>query len=425
MPLGIVQIVLLAVALGIYPRLSDAATERVTYSFAGGSDGAFPDAGLIADKNGTLYGTTIGGGASGSGAIFALKPPIVSGGAWTEAVLYSFTSGPDGGAPVAALVEDSRGTLYGTTPAGGTSGFGTVFELKPPIVSGGAWIETVLYSFTDRADGGVPFDRLLLGNHGALFGTAESGGFHDFDGFGVVFGLTPPSIPGGSWSEATLTAFEGDTDGSAPLGGLTMGKSGAVAFGTTAGANLANNCGTVFEISPPNKLHNSWSRTNIFTFPTSITVICYDGEFPSAGVVSDAGGNLYLTASESGPVVNGGVGSVVSLAPQGSSWVANRLYSFTGGADGGHPDADLTILRDGTLLSTTEQGGSMDFGTVFELTPPAMLGGSWSETVLHSFTGGSGGSYPLSNLLAFKGALYGTTQGGGASNMGTVFAVGP
>ena len=105
-------------------KVSMAGTETVLHSFTGGNDGGFPEAGLIKDKAGNFYGTTAGGGTDGAGTVFAITP------AGTETVLYSFTGGKDGGGPEASLIMDKAGNLYGTT-AGGGSGYGTVFEIQP------------------------------------------------------------------------------------------------------------------------------------------------------------------------------------------------------------------------------------------------------------------------------------------------------
>jgi uncharacterized repeat protein (TIGR03803 family) len=110
-----------------------ASVETVLHSFAGGSDGADPEAGLIADEHGALYGTTFAGGSSNNGTVFKLTPHANGHTDWTKAVLYSFCSQPscsDGAAPIAGLIADEQGTLYGTTLSGGSSGAGTVFKLK-------------------------------------------------------------------------------------------------------------------------------------------------------------------------------------------------------------------------------------------------------------------------------------------------------
>ena len=164
-------------------KITPAGTESVLYSFAGGADGAHPHAGLVLGANGDLYGTTIVGGASNDGTVFRITP------AGTESVFYSFAGGTDGAHPHAGLVMDASGNLYGTTSGGGTSGLGTVFKITPTST------ESVLYSFDysprERTDGALPASRLVLGAGGNLYGTTIAGGA---SGHGTVFKITPVGI---------------------------------------------------------------------------------------------------------------------------------------------------------------------------------------------------------------------------------------
>lgn len=153
--------------------------EKTLYFFTGNLDGGTPDAGVIFDKFGNLYGTTSTGGKYNSGTVFELAP---GNGTWTESVLYNFTGGLDGGFPSAAPIIDNNGTLFGTAFNGGTNGYGTVFQLTP---SAGAWTETVLYSFTGGNDGALPLGSLLLDGN-VVIGAATEGGSNDT---GVVFAV--------------------------------------------------------------------------------------------------------------------------------------------------------------------------------------------------------------------------------------------
>jgi hypothetical protein len=162
--------------------------ESVLYAFQGGNDGELPEAGLVADKAGNLYGTTVAGGSvvssicpSGCGTAFQLKPPSTAGGVWTESVIYNFQEGLDGAGPAGSLIFDDAGNLYGTTNGGGGStlcrsgagavGCGTVFRLSPPSTTGEPWTETVLYSFQGGSDGAGPEAGVVLDHAGNLFGT--------------------------------------------------------------------------------------------------------------------------------------------------------------------------------------------------------------------------------------------------------------
>ena len=154
------------------------------YSFAGpNADGASPEAPLAIGAGGVLYGTTFGGGPSYMGTVFELTPQ--TGGTYTETVLYSFTgkSSGDGYGPKAGLIITKAGVLYGTTEYGGIansscpSGCGIVFALTPPSVPGGAWTKSIVYSFTGRnGDGAFPLGGVVLGPGGVLYGTTSGGG---------------------------------------------------------------------------------------------------------------------------------------------------------------------------------------------------------------------------------------------------------
>ena len=168
--------------------------EKVLLNFNGMDGGFYPEAGLILDPEGNLYGTSSAGGTYGYGTVFELTP--AQGGGWTQTVLYSFMFGRDGAYPQGGLIFDAVGNLYGTTPYGGTYGYGTVFELSP--VAGGGWTETVLYSFNDNngTDGVYPEAGLIFDAAGNLYGTTLVGGPYycpggDGYGCGTVFELTP------------------------------------------------------------------------------------------------------------------------------------------------------------------------------------------------------------------------------------------
>ena len=157
---------------------------KTLYKFKDGADGGLPQAGLIFDQAGSLYGTAEGGG-KGGGVVFQLVPK--SKGGWTQKVLYQFMGGEDGAFPAAGLIFDPTGSLYSTTAEGGTQNSGTVFQLAPN--SDGSWTENPLYSFCSTAncvDGSTPVSSLVLGSSGALYGTTINGGANQA---GVVFQL--------------------------------------------------------------------------------------------------------------------------------------------------------------------------------------------------------------------------------------------
>ena len=202
------------------------------YRFTGSSDGANPAAGVIADKEGALYGTTVLGGNNcpyvSCGTVFKLTPPATGQTTWRETVLYSFTGGSDGYAPVAGLIFDNQGALYGTTYYGGNNctygSCGTVFKLTLPRKGQTAWTETVLYKFCSQpgcSDGANVYASLIADRDGALYGATIGGGSGcpQSGGCGTVFKLTRPTTGQTPWTETVLYSFTGGpSDGRAPRG---------------------------------------------------------------------------------------------------------------------------------------------------------------------------------------------------------------
>jgi uncharacterized repeat protein (TIGR03803 family) len=359
----------------------------VLHSFAGGADGATPHAGLVVDTSGNLYGTTTAGGTSDLGTVFKLDAT------GKETVLYSFAGGADGATPNAGLVLDPSGNLCGTTTSGGTSSLGTVFKLD---MTG---TETFLYSFTGATDGATPRAGLLLDPSGILYGTTAAGGTSNA---GTVFKLNTTG------TEAVLYSFTGKADGGNPQAGLVLDTAGDL-FGTTSsGGSFVDlcaygGCGVVF------KLDTTGAETVLYAFTDGV-----DGGFPQAGLVLDAAGNLYGTASGGGSADDG---VVFRLDTAGKETV---LYSFTGSADGSGPQGTLIFDHADNLYGTAFAGGASNRGTVFELDTAGKV------TVLHTFTGEDGATPYAGLVLDGAGNLYGTTTAGGASsNLGTVFDLTP
>ncbi len=269
----------LGVTLGIVFQLSPpstvggAWTETILHNFPGYpyGDGAGPNSDLIVDAKGNLYGSTGAGGnvctepgdQEGScGTVFQLSPPATKGGAWTESVLFEFSSTlyPVG------LAADKQGNLYGVNYYAGTGpcfgyadylgGCGEVFQLTPPAVSGGAWLKNSIYSFTGGSDGAFPTARVILSSNGKIYGTTSAYSLScpaSYNGCGAVFSLNPPTAPGGAWTETTLHQFGGNNDGATPWSGLLIGKYGI--FGTTYSGGTSTQCGTsgcgvAFQIVP-------------------------------------------------------------------------------------------------------------------------------------------------------------------------------
>jgi uncharacterized repeat protein (TIGR03803 family) len=382
-------------------NLTGSPTFGVVYNFTG-VDAKSSSAALLQASDGNLYGTTALGGTNDAGAIFRVGNLS---GTPTEGVLYSFSGGADGGQPFASLIEASDGNLYGTTRMGGTSGYGTVFEVSS---FAGTPSLTVLYSFTGGSDGGYPNAALLQASDGNLYGTTV-GGFPI--GPGSVFRI---SNLGGTPTFSVIYSFTGGPDGGYSRASLIQASDGNL-YGTTSHGGVGD-FGTVFKIS---NLAGTPTESVIYSFLGGV-----DGEFPEAALVQASDGKLYGTAPDAGKTGNGVVFSVGNLA---DAPIFSVVYAFGGGVDGSTPSASLIQASDGDLYGTTFQGGASGnctdgCGTVFAITN---LAGTPTESVLYRFTGGADGSFPFASLIqASDGNLYGTTAGGGiVDGAGAVFAM--
>jgi uncharacterized repeat protein (TIGR03803 family) len=336
----------------------------------------------------------------------------------TLTTLYNFTSSQgDAANPAGPLTIGELGVLLGT--AGGDDIEGTVFELSPPAAPGAPWTETILHGFSSFHGGFGPSGGVAIGSNGVLYGTTTlSGGDHQC---GNVFGLIPrkPVSPGAAvdWVEAPVFNRFDIYNGCQP-DGVVIGRDGAL-YGTTAGGGPIQSacnpggCGTVFKLAPPDSPLSEWMHTVLFNFAAQ------SGWLPLGGLTMGQSGELYGTTFFDGP---GGAGTVFELKPPdspGGTWSFSVLYSFTNAnGDGGGPDGGVVAGPNGSLYGVTQNGGANGLGTVFELKPPRSPGAAWSEGVLFSF-GGADGAEPETNLAIGPGpgtafALYGTTWYGGS-----------
>jgi uncharacterized repeat protein (TIGR03803 family) len=230
---------------------------KVLYSFSGGSDGRYPAAGLTWDQSGNLYGTTTNTGlVTLRGLVFQLRP---SGGSWKERVLHRFAGGSDGDTPSSTLTFDSAGNMYGTTLYGGGRGYGTIFQLNPQ--QNGSWKYRVIHRFRGT-DGDYPVASVILDAKGNLYGTASGGGPQ---GSGAVFELIRGQK--GSWTEKSLHNFGlNPLSGIGPQSGLLFDTSGNLWGTTLGGGNLGckGGCGVVFELTPNS--HDTWKESVMHTF---------------------------------------------------------------------------------------------------------------------------------------------------------------
>ena len=314
--------------------------ETVLYRFLGGADGAWPTGALVRDATGVIYGTTYGGGADctdeGCGTVFKLDKTL------KKTVLHRFI-GIDGDGPTSGLIMDARGSLYGTTLAGGIYNQGTVFEIdKRGKLS-------VLHSFSFWVDGACPCSSLHVDSSGNLYGVTFDGG----GGEGAVFKLSKTD------NETVLYAFSGTNgDGRYPNAGLSEDNDGNL-YGATAAGGARGDNGTIFEVK------RKGGESIMYSFKGSP-----DGSAPD-GLLRDTIGNFYGTTSVGGKGgCSYGCGTVFRLDQNGTETV---LHRFTGGGDGATPYAGLAVDNK-ALYGTTFFGGAYNHcnqgcGVIFKIVP--------------------------------------------------------
>ncbi len=419
-------------ALLLLPVLSfgspPASKERVIYSLQGGADGSSPLSDLILDSAGDLYGTASAGGTGcgtvGCGIVFELKRTQ---GGWKEEVLYRFAGGSDGENPQAGVIFDAAGNLYGTTFRGGNSEYpsGTVFKLTPD--SKGGWKESIIYTFDFNGNAGFnPASDLAFDAEGNLYGTTQQDTNETCNlvyGCGAVFELTP--LQNGTWKETTIHQFTGSPDGAMPSSGLIQDSTGdfygMTQFGGTG--QCANNgykgCGMIYKLTPDS--HGAWTETVLYSFNFGGGF----GIFPAGELILDKAGCLFALSQAGGDRY----GTVFQLRDsQKFGWQQGVLHRFFGAPlDGQFPVGRLVRAADGNLFGVASNGGANRFGVVFEL---EHLEGD-KEQILHSFAGPPDGANPSAGLVRdSEGHLYGTTRYGGsatacAGGCGTVYEVVP
>ena len=323
---------------------------------------------------------------------------------------------------------------------------GTVYQLAPPARQGGPWTETVLYVFKGNAsqDGASPAGGLVMDSAGNLYGTTAYGGTGNcvllgtLMGCGTVFEISPPKQKGGKWTETVLYSFPTAKQGYLPNGDLVFDGAGNLYGATQYGGGHGTTCngfyqycGAVFELSPPKTKGGKWTEKVLHGFGSGT-----DGAAPNGGLVLDGKGNVYGTTfgggNESGQCGKGGCGTAFELKPptvKGGAWTEKILHRFDrGSSDGGNPSAGLVLDSKHNLYGTTLNGGPGLYGTVFRLASPSGKSGSWTEAILYGFKDNDEhGADPMSGLrLDSTGDLYGTTNGGGGGfSGGNAFKMSP
>jgi len=376
--------------LAILSKPAESQTYKVIHNFTRvGDDGASPYGGPILDASGNLYGTTYAGGEFGAGNVYRLSP---AGDSWKYSSLYNFFGEADGDGPAFGSLAVYDGALYGTTEGGGY--LGVAFKVGATATG---WQEDVVHSFGHGTDGNEPVGGVVIDTAGNVYGTTLLGGVY---GNGTVFQVTPAGV------ERVIYSFVGGSDAVNPAAGVTLDAEGNL-YGTTSFGG-AHGVGAIYKLSPSG---STWTESVLYSFKG-----LKDGENPVGGLILDAAGNLYGGTFDGGD--NGG-GTVYELLPSGGSWTLSVLYGFSGGFGG--PYNKLTFDTDGNLYGATNGEGANGFGLVFKLTP---RNGHWKFSDLYDFTGGSDGGFPYGSLAVdVRGNIFGTTNIGGSVNQGVVFEI--
>ena len=372
-----------APAANALPIAPNAAGYPTVFAFDG-TDGSEPEAPLLVRKN-LLYGTTWYGGKSNCGVLFTLTS------AGKQSVVYSFGSS---GCNALGLTGTKK-AIYGITHGGGAYDKGAVFS------DSSTGHQSWSYSFKGGSDGENPEGAVTYLKNVVYGTTAYGGSACGGDGCGTIYKVAK----GGK--ESVIYSFKGEkssqTDGEMPTAGLLYFDG---TFYGTASYGGAHSGGAVYTVSP------SGVEKVIYSFES----VKYDAQRPEASLIA-VNGALYGTTVYGGTY---GLGTVFSITPSG---VEHVIHSFGSGSDGEEPAAKLLNVKGKLYGTTTAGGGSTNCtdgcGTVFEMST------SGAETVLHDFAGGSDGATPEAGLTALKGKLYGTTNAGGKSNDGTIFALTP
>jgi uncharacterized repeat protein (TIGR03803 family) len=380
-----------------YRWVPSVATVATFYPFP---NGFTPRAGLVEDSHGNLFGTTETDGPSGDGTVFE-----VAAGSTTITTLAAF-NGANGAGPVASLILDGSGNLFGTTGGGGTYNNGTVFELLYNNGTGnyGSSV-TTLANFTVAAGGpAYPFGSLVRDSHGNLLGTTDQGGA---DGYGTVFELAYNSGTGLYSSTITTLDYFTFTNGSNPYSGLAVDSSGNL-FGTTEGGGASSD-GTVFEVTYNSSTGYSSTITTLASFSGA------NGSSPLYETpVVDGSDNVFGTTDGGGTSSDGTVFEV-----KHGSGAITTLANFNG-TNGQNPWGGVIEDAQRNLFGTTISGGANGQGTVFELTYNSGTG-NYSSTIntLVSFNGANGGGPTAGviedanhNLFGTSNNYFGTTQTG-------------
>ena len=296
-----------------------------------------------------LYGTTLEGGVAENGALYSARPDNTAVVPFPQQFtpIYQFTGGDDGGSPVASLVFDNAGNIYGTTAYGGAVNFGVVYELQH---SGNTWNQSTLYTFTGSPHAARP-RGIVFDDQGNIYGAAGGGNPGcDRKSCGTIYQLTPS--PSG-FTETILYTFREGIDGGGP-GPLIRDNAGNL-YGLTYSYGPASG-GTVWELSPSN---GTWTFTLLYAFPNA--VVWDYGPFP---LTLDPAGNLFGIINAGGA---NNEGMLFELAPGKNGWTFSDLHDF--GSEGCTPEGAVVLDSKDNIYGVTEACGKFGAGTLWEFIP--------------------------------------------------------
>jgi uncharacterized repeat protein (TIGR03803 family) len=382
--------------VGTVFKVTASGAETVLYQFKGYTvnDGSFPEAGLVQGSDGNFYGTTYDGGTNAYGTVFKMTPA----GVLTNIHIFQPPATHDGRWPFSPLTQGTDGFLYGTTSAGGTPGYGTVFQMD---FAGNL---TIIYSFTNGPDGSTPYAGVFQGSDGFFYGTTQMGGSNNA---GTVYKVSAAG------AFTPLHQFGSTpTDGQNPIGGIVQGYTGDY-FGTTYDGG-SNGYGVVFKITSAGVL------TNLYHFGGPAT----DGLNPRAGLTQGSDGYLYGTTYLGGA---NGVGTLFKIGPNGGLIYLHGFDAFIG--DGLYP-ADAPVEGyDGNYYGVTYQGGTNSgFGMVYKFSQPAPQNPNQPNIASNGNTNGTnaiviglnsvaGESYQLKYADSLPTTVWSNVPGGFVSNV--------
>ena len=363
---------------------------------SGAVKGRYPN-GLLRGGDGAFYGTTSQGGAGDFGTVFR----VTTGGVFTTLAQMSNLGGAaPGHYPLVGLIVGSDGAFYGTTNQGGASDHGVVFR----VTAAGGYTSVVEFTgAVDPAKPLTPIAGMTRGGDGAFYGTSSEGGAF---GFGTIFKITP----GGALTTLVhFTGTGGAARGSDPRGGLRLAGDRNFYGATVYGG--AGDFGSVFKMTPTGAL------TTLVEFTG--TVGARKGQGPSGQLVEGSDGALYGTTYSGG---GSDFGTIFKVTTDGVFTTLFEFVTATAAITGRNPTAGLAMDGAGDFYGTGHWGGANGFGALFKVTPAGAL---MPQVQFSGTSGAAKGSYPEGVCVSGAGAIFGTTESGGAGNFGTIFKMTP